>query len=96
MWLWKLRKRQILPVNQNLSTGYFSLAKFQLSSYNLSLRMIWRMTYTQKLPKQCSATLIEHTCCFQYIYYFVRYLQHNNITSIQDEAFSVLRTIENL
>ena len=26
---WKLRKRQILPVNKNLSSIYFSLAKFQ-------------------------------------------------------------------
>ena len=41
---WKLRKRQILPVNQNLSSVYFSLAKFQLVSCNLSLAMIWQMT----------------------------------------------------
>ena len=40
---WKLRKRQILPVNQNLSSVYFSLAKFQLVSCNLSLAMIWQM-----------------------------------------------------
>ena len=32
----ELRKRQILPVNQNFSTVYFSLAKFQLVSCNLS------------------------------------------------------------
>ena len=44
---WKLRKRQILPVNQNLSSVYFSLAKFQLVSCNLSLAMIWQMTYSQ-------------------------------------------------
>ena len=42
---WKLRKRQILPVNQNFSSVYFSLAK------------ILQMTYTHKLPKLCSATL---------------------------------------
>ena len=54
---WKLRKRQILPVNQNLSSVYFSLAKFQLVSCNPSLAMIWQMTYTHKLPKLCSATL---------------------------------------
>ena len=54
---WKLRKRQILPVNQNLSSVYFSPAKFQLVSCNLSLAMIWQMTYTHKLPKLCSATL---------------------------------------
>ena len=53
---WKLRKRQILPVNQNLSSVYFSLAKFQLVSCNLSLAMIWQMTYTHKLPKLSSAT----------------------------------------
>ena len=54
---WKLRKCQILPVNQNLSSVYFSLAKFQLVSCNPSLAMIWQMTYTHKLPKLCSATL---------------------------------------
>ena len=54
---WKLRKRHILPVNQNLSSVYFSLGKFQLVSCNLSLAMIWQMTYTHKLPKLCSATL---------------------------------------
>ena len=54
---WKLRKHQILPVNQNLLSVYFSLAKFQLVSCNLSLAMIWQMTYTHKLPKLCSASL---------------------------------------
>ena len=54
---WKLWKRQILPVNQNLSSVYFSPAKFQLVSCNLSPAMIWQMTYTHKLPKLCSATL---------------------------------------
>ena len=54
---WKLRKNQILPVTQNLSSVYFSLAKFQLVSWNLSLAMIWQMKYTHKLPKLCSATL---------------------------------------
>ena len=58
---WKLRKRQILPVNQNLLSVYFSLAKFQLVSCNLSLAMVWHMTYTHKLLKLCSATLME---CF--------------------------------
>ena len=56
---WKLRKRQILLVNQNLSLVYFSPAKFQLVSCNLPLAMIWQMTYTHKLPKLCSATLIQ-------------------------------------
>ena len=54
---WKLRKHQILPVTQNLLSVYFSLAKFQLVSCNLSLAMIWQMTYTHKLPKLYSATL---------------------------------------
>ena len=54
---WKLHKRQILPVNQNLSSVYFSLTKFQLVSCNLSLAMIWQMTYTHKLPKLCSDNL---------------------------------------
>ena len=35
----------------------FSLANFQLVSCNLSLAMIWQMTYTHKLPKLCSTTL---------------------------------------
>ena len=43
---WKLRKRHIVPVDQNLSSVYFSIAKFQLVSRNLSLAMIWQMTYT--------------------------------------------------
>ena len=60
MFPWKLRKRHILPVNQNLSSVYFSLAKFQYVSCNLSLAMIWQMTYTHKLPKLCSATLINY------------------------------------
>ena len=33
----KLRKRQILPVSQNLSPVHFSLAKFQLVSCNPSI-----------------------------------------------------------
>ena len=36
---------------------YYSLAKFQLVSCNLSLAMIWQNGYTQKLPRLCSATL---------------------------------------
>ena len=54
---WKLRKRQSLPLNQNISSVYFSHAKFQLVSCNLSLAMIWQMTHSPKLPKLCSATL---------------------------------------
>ena len=54
---WKLQKRQILTVYQNLLSVYFSLAKFQLVSCNLFLAMIWQMKYTFKLPKLCSATL---------------------------------------
>ena len=53
----KLRKRQILSVNQNLSSVYFSVAKFQPVSCNLYLAMISQMTYTHKVPKLCSATL---------------------------------------
>ena len=53
---WKLRKRQILPVSENLSPVHFSLAKFQVVSCNPSLAMIRQMTYTHKLPKLCSAT----------------------------------------
>ena len=37
---------------------YFSYAKFQLVSCDPSLAIIWQMTYTHKLPKLCSATLI--------------------------------------
>ena len=40
-------KRHILLVNQNLLSVYFSLAKFQLVSRNLSLTMIWQMIYTR-------------------------------------------------
>ena len=48
---WKLRKRQILPVNQNFSSVYFSLAKFQLVSCNLPLAMTWQMTYNSQTAK---------------------------------------------
>ena len=54
---WKLRKRHILPASQILLSVYFSLAKFQLVSCNLSLAMIWQRTYTHELPELCSATL---------------------------------------
>ena len=54
---WKLQKRQILPVNQNFLSVYFSLAKFHLVSCNLSPAMIWQRTHTHELPKQCSDTL---------------------------------------
>ena len=49
---------------QNLSSVYFSRAKFQLVSYNFSLAMIWQITYTHKLSKPCSATLshVEFSC----------------------------------
>ena len=57
---WKLQQCQFLPVNQNLSSVHFSLAKFHLVSCILSLVMIWQMTYAHKLPKVCSATLIEN------------------------------------
>ena len=40
MLKWKLWKRQILPVNQNLSSKQFLLAKFQLVSSKLSLAMM--------------------------------------------------------
>ena len=53
---WKLRKRHILPVNQNLSSVCFSVVKFELVGCNLFLAMIWQMIYTHKLPKLCSAT----------------------------------------
>ena len=58
---WKLPKPQISPVNQNLSSVYVSLAKFQLVSCNLSLAMVWQMTYTHKLPKLCSATITGYS-----------------------------------
>ena len=54
---WKLRRRRILTVNQNLLSVYFLPAKFQLVSCNVSLAMIWLMIYTHKLQKLCSATL---------------------------------------
>ena len=58
---WKLLKPQISPVNQNLSSVYVSLAKFQLVSCNLSLAVVWQMTYTHKLPKLCSATITGYS-----------------------------------
>ena len=38
-------KTSNLPIDQNLSSVYFSLSKFQLVSFKLSLAMIWQMTY---------------------------------------------------
>ena len=66
MLSWKL--------NQNLSSVYFLLAKFQLVSCNLSLAMIWQMTYTHKLPKLCSANSVQLirfnvSICFDVSYY---------------------------
>ena len=68
---WKLRKRHILPVHQNLSSIYFSLAKFQFVSCNLSLAMIWQIIYTHKLPKLCSATLKKN---FTSVYFKMAWL----------------------
>ena len=45
---------------------YFSLAKFQLVSCNLSLAMIWQRTHTHQLPKLCSDTLMHYQCIYQY------------------------------
>ena len=58
---WKPRKRHIWPVSQNLSPVNFLPAKFQLVSCNLSVALIWQMTYTHKLPKLCSATFSTTT-----------------------------------
>ena len=71
---WKLRKRQILPVKQNLSSVYFSLAKFQLVSCNLSLAMIWQMTYTHKLPNcvQPPQGLFKDFFCVLYVNIILR------------------------
>ena len=72
---WKLRKCQILPVSQNLSSVYFSLAKFQLVSCNPSLAMIWQMTYTHKLPKLCPATLISLNRVVAYHMHFLGFIK---------------------
>ena len=66
MLQWKLRKRHISPVSQNFSSTYFLIAKFQLVTGNLSLAMIWQMTYTHKLPKLCSATLTKNVLLIQF------------------------------
>ena len=57
MLSWKLRKRHILPFSQNLSSVYFSLAKFQLVSCSLSLAMIWQMT---SVYLQTAKTVFSH------------------------------------
>ena len=95
---WKLRKRQILPVNQNLSPAYFSPAKFQLVSCNLSLAMIWQMTYTHKLPKLCSATLRHQNLMlylivphlFNILWQIVDTQPKAILVSVKIEAFIVL------
>ena len=72
---WKLRKRQFLPVNQNLSSVHFSLAKFQLVSSNLSLATIWQTTHNHKLPKLCSATLNESVIFFVCLFFSNKVVQ---------------------
>ena len=57
MLLWKLQKCQILPVNQNLSSVYFLLAKFQLVSFNLSNAMIWQ---NNDMHSQTAKTVFSH------------------------------------
>ena len=61
---WKLRKRQILAVNQNLSSVCFSLAKFQLLSCNLSLAMIWQMTHSQTAKTVFSHLKWNYQYCY--------------------------------
>ena len=78
---WKLRKRCILPVSQNLSSVSFSLVKFQLVSCNLSLAMVWQMTYTHKLPKLCSATLLKGSNPVQAWIFFLFGLSFRNCIS---------------
>ena len=58
------RKTSHFTCQQNLSSVFFSRAKFQLLSCNFSLAMIWQITYTHKLPKPCSGTLshVEFSC----------------------------------
>ena len=70
---------QILPVNQNLSSLHFSLTKFELVSCNLSLAMIWQMTYTHKLPNCVQS---PQWCC-------ILLCVHVSV-SIQMEDFSYL------
>ena len=53
----KLRKRQILPVIQNLSSVYLSLAKFQLVGYNLSLNC---HDLANDIYSQTAKTLFSH------------------------------------
>ena len=61
---WKLQKRHILPVSQNLSSVYFSPAKFQLVSCNLSLAMIWQMT----LYSQTAITVFSHLKILKHVH----------------------------
>ena len=54
---WKLGKRQIVPVVQNLSSVYLSLANFQLVSYNLSLNC---HDLANDIYSQTAKTLFSH------------------------------------
>ena len=56
---WKLRKRQILYVNQNLSSVISIFFTCQVSACELQPFSCHdlAMTYTHKLPKLCKATL---------------------------------------
>ena len=52
-----LLRRIALETKISILNSQIQVAKFQLVSCNLSLAMIWQMTYTLKLPNLCSATL---------------------------------------
>ena len=89
---WKQRKCEILPINQNLSSVYFSLAKFQLVSCNLSLAMInlandihCILTIYLYLLNMCSATLMYnniyvhvHVCCKATLPFRLNFFCHYN------------------
>ena len=74
--LCKLSKSEILRLYSIVHVAMETIKRsnhqyiFQLVSGNLSLAIIWQMTYTHKLPKLCSATLrvyIDISKCLGYI-----------------------------
>ena len=57
LWLYSIVHVAMEAMETSNFTVHFSLGKFQLVSCNLSLAMIWQMTYSHELSKLCSATV---------------------------------------
>ena len=94
---WKLRKRQSLPDNQNLSSGIFvtcevSACELQPFSCHDLANDIYSL-YTLKLPKQCSATL-TYRLRLILLYKKVQYDWHSmGQSALEDKGAGIARIL---